>query len=416
MSITRRGLALLTTAALSALILPGPAAVVVFVVAAAAVATDAWQVRHVPAVAVSVPPILSRGVPTNVTVTLSPSIGVKVKLAETADMRIEPNEGDSGLSADVTALRRGDHIIPAPATLALGPLGLGCWYHRAGEPATVVVYPDMPAARRIATEVRLGRFGDSSRRSRGPLGLGTELESIRDYLPDDDIRQVNWRATARVGSPMSNTYRVEQEREVLILLDTGRLMAAPIGDGSERTRLDVAVDAAAAVAAVADVVGDRIGVVAFDDSVQRRFSPRRDGGEALVTAIHDLEPTPAETDFEMAFRTVAHNKRAFVLLLTDLLEETASRPLLEAMPILARHHSLAVAGVTDPAVERALAEPARSPAEAYVTAVAVDIETSRRRVATTLSSFGATVIDVAAGGLPRQCVAAYLRAKRRARL
>ena len=64
--------------------------------------------------------------------------------------------------------------------------------------------------------MRQGRFRDAGRRTRGPLGLGTEFESIRDYPPDDDIRQVNWRATERIGRPMSNQYRVEQDRDVML--------------------------------------------------------------------------------------------------------------------------------------------------------------------------------------------------------
>lgn len=416
MSITRRGLLVLGATVLSALILPGPLAVSVFLVTLVAAAADAWQARGVPSVEVTLPPILSRGVPTEMTVKVNPSRGVRVKQVGTPDVRIETEEGQGGFVSEVTAVRRGSHILPRPATVAQGPLGLGQWYHRVGEATAVTVYPDMPAARRIATEVRLGRFGDASRRSRGPLGLGTELESIRDYLPDDDIRQVNWRATARVGSPMSNTYRIEQEREVMVLVDSGRLMASPVGDGTPRTRLDVAVDAAAAIAAVADVVGDRVGVVAFDDAIRRRITPRRDGGDGVVTAIHALEPSSSESDYELAFRTVVHHKRAFVLILTDLMEETASRPLVEAMPILARHHAVVVAGVQDPAVAEAITTPAEGITDAFRTAVAVDIEASRRRVTTTLRGYGATVIDTAPDLVPTRCVAAYLRAKRRARL
>lgn len=416
MSISPRGIGLLAVIALTALILPGPIAIAAFVLALVAVVTDAWLVRLPPEVRVVTPPIISRGVPAGYQASIQRPVGVRLRQAGTPDVRVEPDTGVGGLRAEITALRRGAHTLPRPATLSEGPLGLGRWHHRAGTESTVIVYPDMPAARRIATEVRLGKLGDSARRSRGPLGLGTELEAIRDYLPDDDIRQVNWRATARLGTPMSNTYRIEQEREVTILVDSGRLMAAPVGDGTDRTRLDVAVDAAAALAAVADVVGDRVGVIAFDDRIRRRLSPRRDGGDAVVTAIHDLEPRPVESDFELAFRTVAHDKRAFVLILTDLMEETAARPLVEAMPILARHHAVSVAGVSDPAVVAALATPAAHVSEAFVTAAAIDVERSRRRAASKLAGFGAMVIDVPAESLPRRCVEAYLRAKRAARL
>ncbi|HLT95944.1 MAG TPA: DUF58 domain-containing protein [Acidimicrobiia bacterium] len=414
MSLTRRGVGLLALAALSALVLPAPVAVGVFVISLVVIGTDAWQVRGLPDVSVVIPPILSRGVDTAFRVTGPP--GVQLRMTPSPDIRLSPLDGTGRIEGTVRAIRRGRHRLPGPATLAVGPLGLGCWFHRRPEEIELVVYPDMPAARRIATEVRLGRFGDASRRSRGPLGLGTELESIRDYQPDDDIRQVNWRATARVGTPMSNTYRIDQEREVIVLLDTGRLMAAPVGDGTERTRLDVAVDAAAALAETADVVGDRVGVVAFDDRVRRRLLPRRDGAAAVIEAIHDLEPSPVESDFEVAFRLIAHHKRAFVLILTDLMEETAATPLVEAIPLLGRHHAVAVAGVCDPAVVTALTTPADREEEAYRTAVAVEIETSRRRAATLISAYGADVIDTAPASLPRQAVAAYLQAKRRARL
>ena len=103
---------------------------------------------------------------------------------------------------------------------------------------------------------------------------------MRDYLPDDDVRQVNWRATARLGRPMSNQYRVEQDRDVVLLVDAGRLAAAALpGRGDEArprgTVLDATLDAVAAVALVADEVGDRCGAIAFDREVRVALPPRR---------------------------------------------------------------------------------------------------------------------------------------------
>ena len=120
-------------------------------------------------------------------------------------------------------------MLPAVATRATGPLGLARWDHRAGADAELRVFPDLKTARRLALAVARGRFRDQGATARGPLGLGTEFELIRDYQPDDDIRQVNWRATARLGRPMSNQYRLEQDRDLLLLLDAGRLSAAPLG-------------------------------------------------------------------------------------------------------------------------------------------------------------------------------------------
>jgi uncharacterized protein (DUF58 family) len=211
---------------------------------------------------------------------------------------------------------------------------------------------------------------------------------------------------------MSNQYRVEHDRDVVCVVDTGRLMAAPLGD---RTRLDAALDALAAVAAVADEAGDRCGVVAFADDVRRRVPPRRRGSRAVLHAVFDLEPLPVDSDYELAFRTIADAKRAFMLVLTDLLEEAAARPLLEAMPVL-RRHSVAVASAADPDLDAVIAREPKRPREVYAAAVALEVLAARRRVAAQLRRAGADVVEASPSQLGAACVRAYLKAKARARL
>src|SRR5215813_10140167 len=346
---------------------------------AAVALVDAVVSRPRPVVHRHVPGALARGVATSLTLDADRTGAGTLRLRQplVPDIAVEPAEADGRLDARVRAGRRGRHVLPSPATRVRGPLGLAAWYRRGGDPAEVLVYPDLLAAWRLVLAVRQGRFRDPGRLTRGPLGLGTDFESIRDYLPDDDIRQVNWRATARLGRPMSNQYRVEQDRDVVCLLDTGRLMAAPLGD---RTRLDTTVDAATAVALVADEVGDRAGVIAFDAQLRRRLPPARGGGDAVVRAVFDVDPTMVDSDYELAFRAVGTGKRAFVLVLTDLLEEAAAQPLVEAMPVVARRHAVVVASVADPDLQQLVHAPPQSPADAYAAAVALDVLDARARV------------------------------------
>ncbi len=301
-----------------------------------------------------------------------------------------------------------------------GPLGLAAWHHEAAGEAELLVYPDLRGARRLVLGVREGRFRDPGTLARGPLGLGTEFESVRDYLPDDDVRQVNWPATARAGRPMSNQYRIEQDRDVLCLLDCGRLMSAPVasttGAAVGLTRLDAAVDAAAAVALVADELGDRCGGVAFDDRVRRRLRARRNGGAAVVRALFDLEPGGVDSDYELAFRMAAGGKRALVVVLTDLLDEAAARALVAAVPVLARHHALVVASCADPDLAELVRRPPRSVAGVHAMAVAVEVLDARARVVAQLRRAGAQVLEAPAGQLAAACVRAYLAVKRRARM
>jgi uncharacterized protein (DUF58 family) len=198
----------------------------------------------------------------------------------------------------------------------------------------------------------------------------------------------------------------------MLLLDAGRLMASPLGD---RTRLDAAVDAAVAVALVADVLGDRAGTLAFDREVRRQLAPRRAGGRAVVHALLDLEPRAHEPDYELAFRSVEGGKRSLVLIFCDLLEEAAARPLAAAVPVLTRRHAVTVATVRDPDLDEVLATPPIGVHGVGAQAVALDVLAARARVSHMLRRAGAQVVEAPADGLAAACVGAYLRAKARGR-
>jgi uncharacterized protein (DUF58 family) len=415
MSPTPRAALVAGAVALSALVLPTPLVALALVALVAVTAADAFSVRRLDGVAQAAPHILSRGVPAPLRLDVGDSARGVVRLRQPVppDVSVAPAEADGVLEAEIVARRRGRHVLPAPAARATGQLGLGAWYHRPGAPTQVLVYPDMPAAYRLALAVRQGRFRDAGQRSRGPLGLGTDFESVREYFPDDDIRQVNWRASARLGRPMSNQYRVEQDRDVICVVDAGRLMAAPLDD---RTRLDAAVDAAVAVAAVADVIGDRSGALAFDAEVRRKTMPRHKGANAVARALFDVEPRASDSDYELAFRSVGASKRAYVLVFTDLLEEAAARPLLDAVPVLRRRHAVAVATTSDPDLEAAVSTPPVSTRDVYRAAVAVEVLDARARVAAALRRAGADVVEAPAVRFAAACVASYLTAKARARV
>jgi uncharacterized protein (DUF58 family) len=291
-------------------------------------------------------------------------------------------------------------------------LGLARRHHPAGPPQELLVFPDLPAARRLALLVRRGALA-GGQAARGPLGLGTEFESVRDYLPDDDVRQLNWRASARLGRPMSNQYRIEQDREVICLVDCGRLMGTPLGD---RTRLDAALDAVTAVALVADELGDRCGAVAFDGAIRTELRPRRAGGRVVVRGLFDLEPTTRDSDFELAFTRVGPARRAMVLVFTDLVDLAAARSLLAAAPLLTRRHAVAIVSAEDPDLTRAARRVPADAAEAYETVAAVDVLEARLAVALQLRRGGASVIEAPVEQLALRCVQAYLSAKARARL
>jgi uncharacterized protein (DUF58 family) len=393
----------------------------VAVAAAALVAglsiADALAVRRAPRTWREVPATLARGVGVPLRIDVE-AADARVRQPLVPDLTLDVREASgAALRATLVGRRRGRHLLPAVAVRTRGPLGLGAWTHGAvGAPQEVVVFPDLPAARRLALAVREGRFRDAGVRARGPIGLGTTFERVRDYLPDDDIRQVNWRATARSGRPMSNQHRLETDQDIMLVIDTGRLMAAPLRD---RTRLDAALDAAVALALVADELGDRCGAVAFDDAIRRRVRPGRATGAAVIRATFDLEPSEEDADYGLAFRTVGGGKRAFVVVLTDLLDEAAARALVGAVPVLARRHAVLVASARDPDLDALVAGQADgliSERDVLATAAALDLLAARRRAAALVRGAGAQIVEAPADRLAAACVHGYLRAKSRRRM
>jgi len=401
--------------AVAALALPAPPVVVVAAVAAAAIIADAWLARREPGLRRSVAAVAARGVraPFRIDVHGVDAARVRVRQPRTADVVFDPPEGTAHIAGTFTAMRRGRHPLVAVAARRTGPLGLAAWNFRGDGHATLTVFPDVVLARKLATAVRRGALFEGGRWARGPLGLGTEYESTRDYQPDDDVRQLNWAATARVGRPMSNQFRVEQDRDVVALVDTGRLMAAPLGD---RTRLDAALDAVAALAAVADEVGDRCGVLAFDEEIRRHVASRRRGADAVIGAVYDLEPRPVDSDYELAFRSIRNTKRALVCVFTDLFDEGAARSLLDAVPVLTRRHALIIVSASDPEIVRYATAAADDARTGWARVVATDLITTRRQVVAGLAATGASVTEAPARELPEAVVRQYLRFKQQARL
>lgn len=412
---TPRGALVAAVAALTPLILGVPIGIGVFVAVVLVIGVDMWFVRGAPSVSRTHARVVSRGVASHLRLEATATHGTTIiRQPAGPDLHIETQEAEGVLDTIITGLRRGRHTLVEPATRTIGALGLGASHHRVGEPSEIIVYPDMPAAYRLVQAVRTGTFADQGLRTRGPLGLGTEFESVRDYIPDDDIRQVNWRVTARLGRPMSNQFRVEQDRDVIIAIDAGRLMAGPVD--SARTRLDAAIDAATAVALVADELGDRAGVVAFDSDILRHVRPGRARGDEVVRAIFDLEPSEIETDYETGFRAIGSSKRAFVLVLTDLIEEAAARSLLEAAPVLVRRHAVAIGSVADSDLDSMITTNPDDVSAVLRSVAALDVLADRAMVKQRLQHAGASVFEAPADSFSASCVAAYIRAKSKARL
>ncbi len=344
-----------------------------------------------------------------------------------ADLRVEPNTASGmALNATITASRRGVHQLAPAAVRLVGPLGLASMVHELTGAPKIVVHPDVPTAHRLVLAARRGLLQVDGR-NRGPLGIGTEFEAVREYRPDDDVRQINWLATARTGRAMSTVYRQEDDRDLLIAVETGRLTAGSFagglggvlseqfGDGfrpEERerrppsdlattARLDTMFDAVVALALVADEVGDRVGFFAYDADERVRLHPQRRGGQGIVHAVLGLAPRLVEPDHSQVALRLPALRRSVVVLLVELLDEANAGGLVPAVARLQASHDVIVAVAEDPEVLEA-----RNAPEDSLRVAAADLLTDRDSLVARLTATGAVVVS----GRPHMLAATATRA------
>ena len=315
----------------------------------------------------------------------------------------------------LTPTRRGDRDAVSVTVRSIGPLGLAARQGRRVVPARVRVLPPFGSRRHLPS--RLARLRElDGRRAIQVRGQGTEFDSLREYVPGDDVRSLDWRASARSTELVVRTWRPERDRHVLVVLDTGRSAASRVGDAP---RLDAALDTALLLAALASRGGDRVDLLALDREVRASVQGAAAGDllPALVTAMAPLEPRLVETDMRLVAATVLARagRRSLVVLITGLDESVVHEGLDPVLPALLRRHTVLVAAVADP--ELAVMAAGRGDAEAVYTAAAAETaRAARRRVVERLTRRGVEVVDAGPDDLPPAVADRYLALKAAGRL
>ena len=311
--------------------------------------------------------------------------------------------------------RRGDRKAARVTVRSLGPLGLAARQSNHEVPWTVRVLPPFTSRKHLPS--RLARLRElDGRTSVLTRGEGTEFDSLREYVPGDDTRSIDWRATARQTTVAVRTWRPERDRHILIVLDTGRTSAGRVGDVP---RLDASMDAALLLTALASRAGDRVDLLAYDRRVRAQVQGRSAGDvlPAMVNALAPLEPELVETDARsLAATALAKAPRSSLLvLLTSLDAAPIEEGLLPVLPQLTQRHTVLVASVADP--HTAEMARARGTIDAvHEAAAGTQAQSQRLRTAEQLQRHGVTVVDATPDTLAPALADAYLALKAAGRL
>lgn len=302
--------------------------------------------------------------------------------------------------------RRGDREAASVSVRSFGPLGLAARQGSHKVPWTVRVLPPFHSRRHLPA--RLARLRELDGRSAVRVrGQGTEFDSLREYVFGDDVRSIDWRATARASDVMVRTWRPERDRHIVLVLDTGRTSAGRVGDAP---RLDALLDAALLLAALASRAGDRVDLLAYDTALRTAVS----GGSlpSLVNAMAPLEPALVELDARGMLAEILRRtrRRSLVVLLTGLDPAPLEAGLLPVLPLLTSRHRLLIAGVTDPAVF-SMSHARGSTDSVYAAAAAARSLAERAHISALLTRQGVDVIDATPANLPPALADRYLALK-----
>ena len=319
------------------------------------------------------------------------------------------------LTTTLLPTRRGDRRPDRVTVRSLGPLGVAARQGRHEVPWRVRVQPPFTSRKFLPEKLDRLRQLDGQLLAR-TRGQGTEFDSLREYVAGDDVRSIDWRATARRADVMVRTWRPERDRRLLLVLDTGRTSAGRVGDVP---RLDAALDAALLLGALASRAGDHVDLLAVDREVRASVeaSGRQELLARLVEAMAVLEPALVETDGRRVVGEILRRsrRRSLVVLFTSLDAAPLREGLLPVLGSLTQRHTVMLASVGDPRVDELAA--ARGDSDAvYAAAAAERARADRRAITAQLRRRGVEVVDAPPASFPPAVADAYLTLKAAGRL
>jgi uncharacterized protein (DUF58 family) len=296
------------------------------------------------------------------------------------------------LTLTLRPTRRGVRRAGPVVIRTWGPLGVAGRQHQHEAPWQIRALPPFTSRRHLPS--RLARLRElDGRTTILQRGQGTEFDNLREYVPGDDVRSIDWRGTARGSTVVVKTWRPERDRHVLIVLDSGRTSAGRIGD---QPRLDHAMDAGLLLAALASRAGDRVDLLVVDRAVRARVL-RKGTAEVLpsfVNAMAEVDAILVETDHRLLVREVLQSvtQRSLVVILTGLDAAALTEGLVPVLAPVLRRHKVVLAAVSDPRVDELLTLRG-DVSEVYAAAAAATDEERRAGTARRLSQLGLSVVQ-----------------------
>jgi uncharacterized protein (DUF58 family) len=358
--------------------------------------------------------------PARLSVALTQQLPSSITSTAPQSGNISPNDPVTTLSIPLTITGQTRGTFPlGPAALTIpGPWKLvrrSVVYYLND---TISVVPSIVGAGRyrlLAAQHQLRTAGQRLIRRRGG---GTSFANLRDYVPGDDPRRIDWKATARRHRLISREFTVEQGQTIMIAIDCGRMMTQLAGD---RPRFEYALASALTLADIALATGDRVGLIVFDSLVHSYIAPTRAPGTlgAIRDALTAVTATMTEPDYAAAFRTLTerNRRRSLIVFFTDVIDVRSSRAVIALTARSAeRHLPLVVALRNEQLVAASIPLPGSTDEQTYKSAAAEELLSDRDEALQIMRQAGVTVLDTPPTSMTAALVNRYLEIKERSAL
>jgi uncharacterized protein (DUF58 family) len=318
------------------------------------------------------------------------------------------------ISYRVRPVQRGEYVFNDINVFISSPLRLVMKRNRITAAKTVKVLPSFLSLKKYELRAHASNLAEAGNKRMRKLGQSLEFEQIKEYVPGDDRRAINWKATARKGQLMVNNYTDEKSQQVYCLIDKGRVMKMPF----EGMRLlDYAINAALVVLRVALIKQDKAGLVSFADQAGSFLPAGRKAAQMshILEALYNQQTHFFESDFERLYMLVKTRitQRSLILLFTNFESLAGLQRQLPYIRGIARNHLLLVVFFENTEIRELTGSRAETTEELYTKTIAEKFAHEKKLIVKELQQHGILSILTTPEQLTIDAVNKYLEIKAR---
>ena len=325
-----------------------------------------------------------------------------------------PTGGKKTLTYPLRPVKRGEYAFGQIRLYAQTALALVQRRFTVGHPVTLPVYPSFIHLHRYELMAISQRLADYGAKRLRRIGHSMEFDQIKQYVPGDDYRTLNWKATARQGQLMVNAYTDERSQSVYCVIDKSRAMRMPFNGLS---LLDYAINATLALSKVVMLKEDKAGLMTISDRKGAVIPAARKAGHLgrIMEVLYREKTRYLETDMELLYTTIRQTakQRSLLVFFTNFESMSAMKRQLPLLKRIARFHALVVVFFENTELEGLTNKPAADVEEIYLHTIAAQFAYEKKQIVRELNLHGIQTILTAPENLTVNAINKYLEIKAR---